>query len=760
MCTSPRDVSWTNECTNWGCQEIESDEVTHLSSVTLERIGKYRILRQLGCGGMGIVYLAEDPTLSRKVALKVLYPSLLTDTGFLARFRTEAQSIAALESPYIVRINSMNEFDEGQVAIDMEYVEGGVIAPHLSDPLAIARVAFHTLEGLGACHRLGVIHRDIKPNNLLISCAGITKIADFGLATAISDHLETSIARGSSSGFFMGTPRYAPPEAWEGGTANPTWDLYSLGMVLYEGITKRTVYDGTSPLAIAKQISSAPPSPVQEFAPNVSEAFGTLIDRMVSHDPAARPQNVDEALTCLNESSESKALNLREPPTVRVSRPISISTIGKRSFRWLQSGKLRYAMIGSLALPVVIAALLFASQILNELNTALVRGDLTEGGLGSAASSGAASATNSAGEGASWRTQPAVYAGNELGEKQSDEYVWLIDLSSVSQSGSAVLSWGYGIGSVSLVERDLNTYSIIGNWAAYREPTGRSLQVGSLSGTLQATSDGRQIVVSLEWNDGRSRLDWGTVQTLTRSAGEDSTAEYWLRVEEMEWVQPLIYTELIPRSLKWVNEIESNFGGADMQRTEVPALHDIELPALNGNLVEEIWQTRYYTDKGRIGELSFWNGPNNSRCILRFAEESLYIGIQTPFPESNNSRVNLSLAPSFAGALSEMPTYHVTWNDSKRKETRLSLGDREAPWTCDWKFVSMLNSGQWQCEIEIPFAQLVGNMSEIIDQVFRLNLSLESIDKQGTAVGVGNIGSSNVDTVEHGAVIRLTDRYE
>ncbi len=709
---------------------------------------------------MGIVYLAEDPTLSRKVALKVLYPSLLTDTGFLARFRTEAQSIAALESPYIVRINSMNESEEGQVAIDMEYVDGGVVAPQLNNPIAIARVAFHTLEGLGACHRLGVIHRDIKPNNLLVSSGGITKIADFGLATAFSDHVETSIARGSSSGFFMGTPRYAPPEAWEGGAANPTWDLYSLGMVLYEGVTKRTVYDGLSPLAIAKQISAAPPAPVREFAPTVSKEFGALINRMVSHDPKVRPQNVDEALACLNESSEFKTLNLHEPPTVRVSRPISINTRSSRMLRRLRPSNSRRALVGLFVLVFVASLFFVAMPALDYPEIVPLAVESSGSGIESLASPRIARTAVLGGTDYRWRDQPTIFVGNDLEQDQSGEYVWLVNLAPESGGESAFLCWEYGVGSISLIERGPDTYMINGNWAAYREPTGRSLQIGSLSGTLQLTAEGTQMVVSLEWNDDRSRLHWGSVQTLTRSTDDEPTGEYWLRMEDMELVQPLIYTELIPRSLSWASEIESNFGSSKKQRAIVPILRDAVLPSLDGELVEEIWQLHYYDDNGRIGGLPFWNAPDDSQCILRFLENSLCIGIQTPSPTSSDFRLNLSIAPSLVGAMSEMPTYHQIWSDSNRTETRMSLGNREAPWNSEWKLVSVLENGQWQCEIVIPFIEIVPDVSELDDRVFRVNLALEFMDERGAPTWVANIGSKDVGAVEHGAVIRLTDEYE
>ncbi len=296
--------------------------VSTLGSGTV--LGKYTIVRELGRGGMGVVYLAEDTTLARTVALKVLYPALSNDSVFIERFKQEARVVASILHPSIVRINSFETFENCH-AIDMEFVEGTplarLMASEVFTPQLAVCIARDVLDGLSLCHELGVVHRDIKPSNILITEDGRAKLADFGLATAYATHLESSIYKVTSSSFFMGTPRYAPPEAWEGGEPRPDWDLYSFGLVLYEGLSGKPVYTGTTPLAIVKQLMVNAPPPAKIALSGLSDAFADFIDRLLSREADRRPANAGEAIEILRALPEFDGLATVDSATIRVRVP-------------------------------------------------------------------------------------------------------------------------------------------------------------------------------------------------------------------------------------------------------------------------------------------------------------------------------------------------------------------------------------------------------------------------------------------------------
>lgn len=161
-----------------------------------------------------MVYLAEDVTLGREIALKVLDRSLTVDGGFEERFRQEARTIANLKHPGIIRIHSLEKIGDGPdatPAIDMEYVDGGSLENTRYTLPQLLRYVHDSLDALACCHASGIVHRDVKPSNILLATEGRAVLSDFGLAKLLADHHTTSVLSTSSAGLFVGTPRYAPP---------------------------------------------------------------------------------------------------------------------------------------------------------------------------------------------------------------------------------------------------------------------------------------------------------------------------------------------------------------------------------------------------------------------------------------------------------------------------------------------------------------------------------------------------------------------
>ncbi len=257
---------------------------------------RYKIVGRIGSGGMADVYCAEDAQLGRRVALKVLHRRFAEDHEFVERFRREASSAAGLSHPNIVQVFDRGEL-EGTYYIAMEFLEGRSLKQLVREdgPLDPARAIDITVQVLRAArfaHKRGVIHRDIKPHNVIVDSEGRVKVTDFGIARAgASDMTET--------GAIMGTAAYLSPEQAQGHTVSASSDLYSVGILLYELLTGRPPFDAESAVTIAlKQVSEAPVPP-RSLNPAVSPELEDVVLRALQKDPARRFADADDFIGAL-----------------------------------------------------------------------------------------------------------------------------------------------------------------------------------------------------------------------------------------------------------------------------------------------------------------------------------------------------------------------------------------------------------------------------------------------------------------------------
>jgi serine/threonine protein kinase len=260
----------------------------------VRRVGRYRIVREIGRGGMAAVYLARQVDLDRDVALKELNSFHAADPAFAERFVRESRVAGSMQHPNIVTVYEFLS-EGGTPYIAMEYVERGSLRPFVGQTTLAQTIGVMegALAGLAQAERRGIVHRDIKPENLMVTSDGEVKIADFGIAKALSEAGGPNL---TATGTTVGTPAYMAPEQATAGEIGPWTDLYSVGITAYEMTVSRVPFhDSTTPVAVLmRQVSEEIPSAVS-VDPSVDRRFSDWIDRLLVKDPAARTQSARQA---------------------------------------------------------------------------------------------------------------------------------------------------------------------------------------------------------------------------------------------------------------------------------------------------------------------------------------------------------------------------------------------------------------------------------------------------------------------------------
>ncbi|HHW00002.1 MAG TPA: Stk1 family PASTA domain-containing Ser/Thr kinase [Clostridiaceae bacterium] len=285
--------------------------------------GRYKLIEKIGGGGMAIVYKAKCTLLNRYVAVKILRPEFTSDEEFVKRFQAEAQAAASLSHPNIVSIYDVGN-ENGIHYIVMEYIDGITLKEYINQNGTLpwreaTNIAIQICSALEQAHRNHIVHRDIKPHNILITKDGIAKVTDFGIAKAVSSSTITMV------GNTIGSVHYFSPEQARGGYVDEKSDLYSLGIVMYEMVTGRTPFNGDTPVAIAlKHIQSQAVQPIA-INPQIPRGINDIIVKAITKEQNGRYQSASEMLSDLNhvlrepEGGFIKYSGADDSPTVRIN---------------------------------------------------------------------------------------------------------------------------------------------------------------------------------------------------------------------------------------------------------------------------------------------------------------------------------------------------------------------------------------------------------------------------------------------------------
>jgi serine/threonine protein kinase len=294
-------------------------------------IGEYSILRRLGRGGMGEVYLAEQTSLKRKVAIKMLRPELAANPSLLRRFRAEAEAVAKLNHPNIVQIYGVGEQD-GLHYMALEYVEGRNLRDYLSRkgppdfPVCLA-IMRQVAAALQCAHEAGFVHRDVKPENILLTRKGEAKVTDFGLTRCFTDQGQPLNL--TQTGVTMGTPLYMSPEQVQGKATDHRSDIYSFGVTCFTLLTGTTPFSGSNPFEVALQHVQAKPPSLADYRPDLPAELDAMLQRMMAKEPAQRYDSFKDILREINRLREAWqtgqtqgiALSVSLPPSTTGSHP-------------------------------------------------------------------------------------------------------------------------------------------------------------------------------------------------------------------------------------------------------------------------------------------------------------------------------------------------------------------------------------------------------------------------------------------------------
>lgn len=722
--------------------------------------GKYRIVSELGRGGMGIVYRAVDTSLGREVALKVLPISLTSENeDFLSFFQHEAMAIAQLAHPNIVHVHAFDLIDDIPT-IEMEYIEGGSLFEKFGNADVstsdIVRYVWGITRALSYCHASGMVHRDIKPSNILVDNHNQPRVADFGLAKILAKSGEQSL-RISASTVFKGTPQYAPPEAWDGEQPSVAWDIYSLGAVTYEALTGTPPYEAKTPLELIKKISTMDVPSVKEYNAGVSVALSDLIREMMHQDAAQRPKDADEVRARLEDTPEFKAMGGQESqisPEAKPSVDSSVPPPKKTGMPTIYKALL--VIIFGIGPLLVTLWYTTGSEPADDVDFGGFRG-LQDPSVALTRIPATNEITPLRASDASvprGRLFRARFQGNNVSRIED----WYLELDENDVS-KAITS--YGVAQLARLELNPSEsdgeYRVVGHWAGYQDKNATVLRYGSVTGTLHVPEDSSGALGALTYvadQDG-AKVD-GAIWT-EPPGGHQTRDAFVTDFEASPYLQSLLFTELIPRGLEWAEEIERLLPSFNREVVAVPVIREslVGTFVLDGKLDDDVW----FADRDVDAELSgvLRGKPDQAEAILRLVATpgGVLIGLECAIDATEPLLLELRFQRDFPVPLSAYTTFRVVYDEGKEETREQASVNASALREGGARVVSRMAQGRWYAEGLLPFDEAYKNFIEgpVEARRWRMNVCLKTLDPDSPCIV--RWGYEDESALEHGAILRF-----
>lgn len=683
--------------------------------------------------------------LDRRVALKVLDRSVTAAGDFEHRFRLEARTIAGLNHPNIVQIHSLEKIGD-DLAIDMPFIEGGSLADndriHRMPAPELLNIARDVLLGLACCHESGIIHRDVKPSNILLTGDGRGLLTDFGLAKLLSAYQSASINSVSSSSFFLGTPRYAPPEAWDGNEPAPAWDVYSLGLILFEGFSGSVVYDAQTPLSLMKQMLERPVPRLDDVIPGVSKELADLLALMLQRNATLRPRDAGDVLESLlrlpeMRGGDDRSVAIPKPPRRRRSRRKTTRPPGERRSWWSWGAPATLAF-------TVAALLISVGWFVLRPKQEELAGNQRQLAI----------------------SVPETVISEAYGVFDTVEPLtqtaWTANLLMLNPEGAseqdflAYTATSVWYGSVQAHSGAATT--IGGYWAEYADESARIFRHGTFSGSGNWLRPASALAVSATFVCTQDGSRTARAFIVNSSEQPPSFAALIRAMESAPGVQALLYNELAPRQMPWIGFVENKFLRPLSPIVRVPMLDMANAaPALDGRLDDKVWQDAFRR-AALFGGAAADNGiaictsrPALAQMALCYSNSGLNIGIQLDVPVTE-CLLSLSLSEHPAVPISHAPRRFAQFHGPEMQASYLEEFGVHTNWMCDWQVSCAEVSGKTQIECFLPFASLEARDWPALGTRWRLAATVsDAAVPDGGPVAVW--GTGDMRAVEHGVLL-------
>ncbi len=733
------------------------------------RIGKYRILRELGRGGMGVVYLAQDTTLRREVALKALHPHYSVDSTLVHRFQQEARAVGSLFHPNVLPVNAFESVD-GLLLLEMPYLERGSLDAVLRTRGAyfgeIVRWMGDVLTALGYCHDRGILHRDVKPTNVLLDSGERALLADFGLAKLTDGQMNVSSSTMASAGLFVGTVRYAPPEAWDGAEPALSRDLYSAGVVLYEGMTGKPLFEADTPLAYLKVMARQPVKPPREWQPSISDAANDLVMGLLEKNPEDRPSTAWEALGLLQETPEHRDCLSDSSPTQRphVVWPKAQSGQASALFSgWseslsasLKTARRVFPWGGWLAALLVISLVplgLFSPGRQPEAEAPL-----------SPPETGFLPSITGLDEDVipRWETlfeltrfaapeHAKVYQVQEPGPGIHSGKQWIFLQSSQGPGLSGLGIHERGVVSFSAEPSPDGKYSVGGHWGRYTDEAALGANEGIVSGSLCFLDGDRTLWAALTFLSETDGLRWEE-QFAATLAGESDVAVL-AGAERSDLFLPLIRNELVPRRAVWETVASSWLPALGMAHIPVLPWDGGENVVIDGLDSDVAWQGASNTHDD--GVTTGWPASRRPALHARWQDDGLLLFFAASGIPTSQPALEVSVLTELAVPANRSVWYSFFVENGEPAGSVRSVSGAPEPWQADWFAAERLDGTDWSCELLVPFAALNLDTMPAKGDCWRINGKLTDPAVEAPESALVVWGTPQVQNILNGALLEF-----